>query len=119
MTLDILKATKIAKAIVYGLMIAFVAVFITLCIAVGAKNKKIKEYKEGVAYQTELIAKANAKADSLAKLECVSISNTIVINQKGLVNTTQANQISKSIATYTRQEILEALDSLRIANNKM
>ena len=119
MTLDILKVRKVAKGIAYGILIAFVAVFITLCIAVGAKNKKLKEYKKGAAYQTELIAKANAKADSLAKLECVSISNTIVINQKGLVNTTQANQISKTVATYTRQEILEALDSLRTANNEM
>ena len=42
----------------------------------------------------------------------MTVNNTVVINQKGLVNTTQANQISKTVATYTREEVLHALDSI-------
>jgi len=110
--MDYLKINKVAKWITYSLMAAFVVVFIILCVAVGQKNKAIKKLKSNYTDQTELVIKANARADSLAKLECVTVNNTVVINQKGLVNTTQANQISKTVATYTRDEVLHALDSL-------
>ena len=40
---------------------------------------------------------------------------TEVVNQKGIVNTTQANLISKTVATYTRDEVLNAIDSLNKA----
>ena len=96
---------------------AFLLTFIFLCVAVGLKNKKLKQYKEGVAYQTELIASANARADSLAKLNCISVTSNVIVNQKGLVNLQQATQISKSVATATRDEVLNAMDSLNKINN--
>lgn len=96
---------------------AFLLTFIFLCVAVGLKNKKLKQYKEGVSYQTELIAQANAKADSLAKLNCITVTSNVIINQKGLVNLQQATQISKSIATATRGEVIMAMDSLNKLNN--
>ena len=91
---------------------AFLAVFVILCIAVAAKNRAIKQQKAALKGDIETIADIQAYADSLAKLECVTVNNTVVINQKGLVNTTQANQISKTVATYTREEVLHALDSI-------
>lgn len=111
-----LKIYKIANWIAYGIIAAFVVVFIILCISVGAKNKTIKAYKGQIKAQTEEYAGLQAYADSLAKLECVTVNNTVVINQRGLVNTTQANQISKTVATYTREEVLHALDSINKAN---
>lgn len=110
--MDYMKINKWAKGMAYGFIGAFIGVFILLCIAVGAKNKTIKTLKAKEYDQTEYVANLRAYADSLAKLECVTVNNTVVINQKGLVNTTQANLISKSVATYTRDEVLHALDSL-------
>lgn len=104
-------ANKI-KVIIAALCALFLILFAILCITVSAKNKTIRSLKQGQTNQTELVLQAQARADSLAKLECVTISNTIVINQKGLVNTTAANNISKTVATYTREEILDAIDSL-------
>ena len=114
--MDNVKIYRIANWIAYGLLAAFIVVFIALCITVGAKNKTIKSYKQQLKSNTEAYADVQAYADSLAKLECVTVNNTIVINQKGLVNTTAANNISKTVATYTREELLHALDSLNKSN---
>lgn len=114
--MDYSKVYKWAKGIAYGLLGAFLGVFILLCVAVGVKNKTIKKLKANQMDQTELVMKANARADSLAKLNCISVTSNVIVNQKGLVNLQQATQISKSIATATRGEVLLALDSLQKIN---
>ena len=112
------KIYKWAKGIAYGLLCAFVAVFIILAVAVSSKNKTIRTLKANQIDQTELVIRANARADSLAKLECVTVNTTIVMNNKGLVNVNQTNQISRTVAEYTRGEVLLAIDSMNKANNK-
>lgn len=109
--------SKWIKSAIYALVGTFLGVFILLCIAVSAKNKVIKTLKANQMDQTELVLKANARADSLAKLECVTVNTTIVMNNKGLVNVNQTNQISRTVAEYTRGEVLLALDSLNKVNN--
>lgn len=113
--MDLQKINDIAKWVARVIWVAFVAVAVILCVAVGQKNKTIQKLKAECATQSEYAYMANARADSLARLECVTVNNTIVINQKGVVNTTQANQISRTVATYTREEILQAIDSLNKA----
>lgn len=103
---------KWAKWIAYGIMTAFVVVFIALCISVGVKNKTIKSLKAKEYDQTEYVANLRSYADSLAKLNCITVTSNVIVNQKGLVNMQQATQISKSVATATREEVLHALDSL-------
>ena len=95
---------------------AFLLVFIALAVTVAVKNKTIKKLKSNYTDQTELVLKANARADSLAKLNCISVTSNVIVNQKGLVNLQQATQISKSVATATREEVLLALDSLNNMN---
>lgn len=109
---------NVIKWIRIGIEGAFLLVFVILAITVGVKNKNLKTYKAKINDQTELVMKANARADSLAKLECVTVNTTIVMNNKGLVNVNQTNQISRTVAEYTRGEVLLALDSLNKANNK-
>ena len=116
--MNVTKLDKIIKWIAYGIETAMVITIIALGIAVGVKNKAIKGYKQQLKGQTEEYAGLQAYADSLAKLECVTVNNTVVIQQKGLVNTTQANLISKTVATYTREELVSALDSLNRINNE-
>lgn len=108
---------KWVKSAIYAFVGAFVGVFILLCITVSAKNKTIKRLKSNYTDQTELVLKANARADSLAKLNCISVTSNVIVNQKGLVNLQQATQISKSVATATRGEVLMAIDSLNKLNN--
>lgn len=107
---------KWLKSAIYAFVGAFIGVFILLCVAVSAKNKTIKTLKANQIDQTELVLKANARADSLARLECVTVNTTIVMNNKGLVNVNQTNQISRTVAEYTRGEVLLALDSLNKVN---
>lgn len=108
--------SKWIKSAIYALVGAFFGVFILLCIAVSAKNKTIAKLKANCTDQTELVLKANARADSLAKLNCISVTSNVIVNQKGLVNLQQATQISKSVATATRAEVLSAVDSLNRLN---
>lgn len=103
---------KWVKGVIYGFVGAFVGVFILLCIAVNAKNKTIRTLKAKQYDQTEYAANLRSYADSLAKLECVTINTTIVMNNKGLVNVNQTNQISRTVAEYTRGEVIAALDSI-------
>lgn len=107
---------NVIKWIRIGIEGAFLLVFAILAITVGVKNKTIKKLKANQMDQTELVLKANARADSLAKLNCISVTSNVIVNQKGLVNLQQATQISKSIATATRGEVLLALDSLNKLN---
>lgn len=103
---------KWVNGVIYGFVGAFVGVFILLCIAVNAKNKTIRTLKAKQYDQTEYVANLRSYADSLAKLECVTINTTIVMNNKGLVNVNQTNQISRTVAEYTRGEVIAALDSI-------
>lgn len=107
---------NVIKWIRIGIEGAFLLVFAILAITVGVKNKTIKKLNANQMDQTELALKANARADSLAKLNCISVTSNVIVNQKGLVNLQQATQISKSIATATRGEVLLALDSLNKLN---
>lgn len=109
---------KWAKAIAYSLSAAFVAVFIILCIAVGVKNHKIKEYKEALKFQCEVTDSLQRTVNDLWGQECVKVDVICNIQQKGLVNVQQTTQVAKSVATYTRGEMVMALDSVRRANNE-
>lgn len=110
--MDYQKVYKIATWAARVIWVAFVIVTVILAIAVAQKNKTIKTLKAERTDSTEMLYKANMRADSLAKLDCITVNSTIVINQKGLVNLQQANQISRTVATYTRDEVLHAIDSI-------
>lgn len=108
--------TTISKAAVWiarGVMITGLVAFIMLAVAVGKQNKKIKEYRQIITEQAETITDQTSTISRLMGEECVTVNVACYITQKGLVNTTASNQISKSVATYTRGQMLMAIDSLR------
>ena len=109
------KLINVTKWIARAIWVAFVIAAVAICVGVSQKNKTIKRLKQERQTQTEMIMRETARADSLAKLERITVNSTIVVNQKGIVNTTQANLISKTVATYTRDEVLNAIDSLNKA----
>lgn len=113
MKLDEKKIKKGFKITTIVLLVVFFIEVVVLCCSVVSKSRQLKAYRAQNLTQIEQIAKANAKADSLAKLDCITINNTVVINTKGLVNINQTNQVAKTVATYTRGEVLNAIDSLQ------
>lgn len=107
--------SNISKAAVWiarGVMITGLVAFIMLAVAVGKQNKKIKEYRQIITEQAETITDQTNTINRLWGEECVTVNVTCNITQKGLVTINQANQISKSVATYTRGQMLMAIDSL-------
>lgn len=96
---------------------AFLIVFILLAVAVGVKNKTIRQAKATIKTQTETIDSLKAKCDQLWGMDCITINTVCNITQKGLVNTTASTQISRTVAEYTRGELITALDSLSRADN--
>lgn len=107
-----ITTNKWLRSAIYAFVGAFVGVFILLCITVSEKNKTIKRLKSNYTDQTEYVANLRSYADSMAKLECVTVNTTIVMNNKGLVNVNQTNAISRTVAEYTRGEVIAALDSI-------
>ena len=106
------------KIIAGAIAAAFVLVFIILCITIGVKNKTIKAQKNTIKAQIETIDSLQAKCDQLWGMDCITVNTICNIQQKGLVNTTASTQISKTVAEYTRGELVMALDSISKANNK-
>lgn len=113
-----IKIYRIAKWVAYGLLTAFLAVFVALCIAVGAKNHKIKEYKQAMTYQTRIMDSLNSRCCDLEGMPVLSVEVQCNIQQKGLVNLQQTTQIARSIAEMTKGEVLAAMDSLQRMNNE-
>lgn len=104
--------SKWLKTAIYAFVGAFIGVFIILCIAVSAKNKTIKTLKEQVRYECSLNDSLQGKIERLGAVDCITINTICQITNKGLVNVSQTNQISKTVATYTKDEVLAAMDSL-------
>lgn len=112
-TIDTMKITSnTIKWIRIGIEGAFLLTFILLCVAVGVKNKTIKRQKATIKAQTETVDSLQNRCDRLGAVDCITVETSCIINNKGLVNVAQTNQISKTVATYTRDEVLAAMDSL-------
>ena len=109
--------TKTIKWIAAAIEAAFLIVFILLAITVGVKNKTIKAQKQQIKAQIETIDSLKAKCDQLWGMDCITINTVCNITQKGLVNTTASTQISKTVAQYTRGELVAALDSISRMDN--
>lgn len=115
--MDYLKINKVAKLITYSLMAAFVVVFIILCVAVGQKNKAIKNYKSELKAQTEQIDSLKKYNRELGELNGLQVNVTFQFTQKNVLSFSQNNcqNIAKEVAQLTRKELL---DSLKVNKQK-
>lgn len=113
-----MEITKSAKIICYAVIATFIAAFISLAVATCVQRHKINEYKEALTTQCAITDSLNRTVNQLWGQECIRVENTIQITQKGLVNTTQANNISRSVSEITRGELLMAMDSLNYARSQ-
>jgi uncharacterized membrane protein YciS (DUF1049 family) len=103
--------TKYIKIAAYVIEAAIISVLVILAIAVGAKNKQLKQCRQQIAEQTVVIDSLQKEVKALGALDAITINATFNVNNKNIfsVNTTQANQVMKTYATLTRQEILDSL----------
>ena len=106
--MTITNKIKIAACIVEGLIIS---TLIALAIAVGVKNKTLKAQKVGIANLQEQVDSLTRYNKQLAAMDAITVNCTFNVNNKNIfsVNTTQANQIAKTFAEMTRQEVLDSL----------
>lgn len=116
--MNVTKLDKIVKWIAYGIEAAMVITIIALSIAVGAKNHKIKEYKAAMKYQSGIVDSLNRTVNDLWGQDCIKVDVICNVQMKGMVNIQQSTQVAKSVATYTRGEVLMAMDSLNRINNE-
>lgn len=106
MTLD-----RKIKIVAYVMEALILAVLVALAIAVGTKNKQLKQCRQQIAEQTVVIDSLQREARELGALDAITINCSFVVNNKNIlsVNTTQANQIAKTFAEITRKELLDSL----------
>lgn len=106
--------TRKIKLIIYGITTVIIIALTIACIGLGIKSSNVRTYKDTIKAQTAQIDSLKRKCDELGNMDCITVHTTFEINNKNIlsVNTTQANNISRTYATYTKNEVLAALDSL-------
>ena len=117
------KAAKAVKWTAYAIEAAFLIVFILLCVAVSSKNKTIKRYKQTVTEQQTTIDSLQDLCTVYGAMGAIEVNTTFVVNNKNVlsVNTTAVNNISRTYAIITKEEVLRAMDSVgywKAANNE-
>lgn len=115
-----IKQQKIIKTIAYSLEVLFIAIFITLCVAVGVKNNKLKQ-------QTVQIKALTEQVDSLARVNTAlgaesvfTVNVAFELNQKNVLSFAQTNaqNIAREVATMTRQELYDSLYAKKYTDKK-
>lgn len=109
----------IVKWIRIGIEAAFIIVFAILCITVSVKNKTIKTLKEQVRIECAYADSIQKKCDQYAGMDGISVSTTFVINNKNIMSLTSnaVSNVTRNYAVMTKEEVLNALDSLQKINN--
>lgn len=110
--------TRKIKLIIYTITTVILISLTAACIGLGIKSSKVKMYKDTIKAQTAQIDSLQRKCEELGNMDCITVNTTFEIHNKNVlsVNTTQANNISKTYSTLTKYEVLAALDSLNNSN---
>jgi len=109
-----IRQQKVIKFIAYAIQIALIVTIITLSCVISNKNVKYKEAKSQVKALTEQVDSLSRINKALGAEVCYSVNCTINLTSKNImgVNTINSNNIAKTVATTTRQELLALRDSL-------
>lgn len=110
--------TRKIKLIIYTITTVIIIALTIACIGLGIKSSNVRKYKDTIKAQTAQIDSLQRKCDELGNMECLTVNTTFQIHTKNIlsVNTTQANNISKTYSTLTKYEVLNAWDSLNNLN---
>lgn len=106
-----MEISKKIKIIAYAVEAVIIILLILSAVALGIKNKTIKEQQRQIAEQTVVIDSLDKQCKQLGAMDAITVNATFNVNNKNIfsINTTQADQVLKTYATITRQEILDSI----------
>lgn len=109
-----LKQQKMLKVISHGILIALIVTIISLSCVISNRNVKYKSAQSQVKALTAQVDSLTRINKALGAEVCYSVNCTINLTSKNImgVNTINSNNIAKTVATTTRQELLSLRDSL-------
>lgn len=107
------------KWIRIGIEGAFLLVFAILAITVGVKNRTIKTLKDQIRKEWVLTDSLQDRCNRLGQMEGISVQTTFVINNKNIMSLTSnaVSNVTRNYAVMTKEEVLNALDSLNNLKN--
>lgn len=103
--------SKTLKIVAYCIEAAIIITLIALAIATGVKNRTIKTQKAEIVTLQEQVDSLESRCKQLGAMDAITVNATFNVNNKNIfsINTTQADQVLKTYATITRQEILDSI----------
>ena len=109
-----IRQQRIVKIIAYAIQIALIVTIITLSCVISNRNVKYKSAQSQVKALTAQVDSLTRINKALGAEVCYSVNCTINLTSKNImgVNTINSNNIAKTVATTTRQELLTLRDSL-------
>lgn len=110
---------KVIKWIRIGIEGAFLLVFVILAITVGVKNRTIKTLKDQIRKEWVLTDSLQDRCNRLGQMEGISVQTTFVINNKNIMSLSSnaVSNVTRNYAVMTKEEVLNALDSLNNLKN--
>lgn len=109
-----IRQQRIVKIIAYAIQIALIVTIIALSCVISNRNVKYKSALSQVKALTSQVDSLTRINKALGAEVCYSVNCTINLTSKNImgVNTINSNNIAKTVATTTRQELLALRDSL-------
>lgn len=111
------KAQQIIKWVSYGIQVLLIALVITFGAMTANRGKVIKQQEQKVEALTCQVDSLNRVNRALGAESCYTVNCTINLTSKNVlgVNTINSNNIARTVATVTRQELLNYTDSVHLA----
>lgn len=114
------KAQQIIKWVSYGIQILLIALVITFGAMTSNRGKTIKQDQIRIKALTEQCDSLRRVNTALGAESCYTVNCIINLTSKNVlgVNTINSNNIAKTVATVTRQELLDINDSIQKAKTQ-
>lgn len=106
-----IRQQKIIKGLAYTFEVLFVVIFIVLAVAVGMKNKTIKNKNYQIKALTEQVDSISHVNQILGAEEVLTVNVNFNITQKNVLSFSQTNaqNIAREVATITRSQLYDSL----------
>lgn len=109
------RARLILKAVRYGVEALLIVLVITFGALTANKSKTVRVQDAKIKALVEQADSLNRVNRSLGAESCYTVNCTINLTSKNVlgVNTINSNNIARTVATVTRQELLNYTDSVK------
>lgn len=114
-----MKARTIVNIVSYCILAAMIITIIALSAAVSNKNKKLKAKKYEIEVLQQRADSLTSLCSQLAKMDAVHCDVTIMVKNTAAFGSIHAGDLNaniEQIATYTRGELLKAMNERKDTN---